>query len=570
MRRLRLLKPLLHSVVLRTAISTPRISVAVNASCACSCSSPLALSTTNFVNIHIERGKHKKKGKDEKKENIELVADHRAIGTAQSLFTTHASSPGAPFFQPNGTRIFQKLVSFLRAQYPHFGFHEVLTPTIYKEALWEQSGHWANYKDDMFTVTGNPSKKVNEQLHQNVDGHMQPKRALKEISEQEEYGLKPMNCPGHCLLYQSERRSYRDLPIRYAEFSPLHRNEISGALSGLTRVRRFHQDDGHIFCRPIQVRKEIDECLAFIRLVYHTLNLQDYRLVLSTRPQTGYIGTVEEWDRAEDQLEAALNEQFGETWKREEGEGAFYGPKIDVILRGNDGKEHQTGTIQLDFQLPKRFDLLYDSPAPDMEAKGEDWKGSQLRTPLGKGTPVLIHRAILGSLERFMALLLEHYQGRLPFWLSPNQVIVLTVSDTEEIVSYAKEVRRQLLNEDHDDTLPKGLEPPMCVIDIDDSADTVAQKVVRAKKKNYNMICVVGQKNVSDTERRHGNTVDVDVSAQPDQKKTWSLIERVKPGSQAPFQKDRGTGASFRGHPGVRLNLTQCRQLISKFQQNYC
>lgn len=535
----------------------------------CSCSAPLALSATNSPSIHAGRELDAERRKKRARGTIEdHAADHRTIGTAQSLFTTHSSSPGAPFFQPDGTHIFQKLVSFLRAQYPHFGFHEVLTPTIYKEELWQQSGHWANYRDDMFTVTGNSSQEPTELPIEFKDRRVQPKNIHKEPKELEEYGLKPMNCPGHCLLYKSERRSYRDLPIRYAEFSPLHRNEVSGALSGLTRVRRFHQDDGHIFCRPSQVREEINKSLAFMRLVYETLNFRDYHLVLSTRPRENYLGTVEEWDRAEDHLSAALIANFDKRWHREKGEGAFYGPKIDVILRDSDGKKHQTGTIQLDFQLPKRFELAYESPAPDLEAKGEDWKDSESRTILGQATPVMIHRAILGSLERFMALLLEHYRGQLPFWLNPNQVVILTVSDKEHVTSYAEKVRRELVGLTTEQ-LPRSLSTPTCTVDIDDSADTIAQKVVRAKKKRYGMICVVGERNVTGAASSHGDTVDLDVAAQPDQEKTWSLINTVKPGSQAPVQKDKGVGASFRGSPGVRLSIYQCVELIRKLNDAF-
>lgn len=503
-------------------------------------------------------------------------ADHRAIGTAQSLFTTHPSSPGAPFFQPDGTHIFQKLISFLRAQYPHFGLREVLTPTMYKETLWQQSGHWENYKDDMFTVIGKSSRKP-QKAPLFEDERMQPEKSLEDAPELEEYSLKPMNCPGHCLLYKSERRSYRDLPIRYAEFSPLHRNELSGALSGLTRVRRFHQDDGHIFCRPSQVKQEIDQSLAFIRMVYETLGLPDYRFVLSTRPAKNYIGSVEEWDRAEKQLKAALIEhgRIGLMWSERKGEGAFYGPKIDVILCDTDQKEHQTGTIQLDFQLPKRFELAYESPAPEIEANGETWESSETRTTLGQVTPVMIHRAILGSLERFMALLLETHQGRLPFWLSPNQVIVLTVSDKEHIKAYAKRATSHISGSveglaKHGELLPKTMEPLRCVVDIDDSGDSIAQKVVRAKEKKYNLICVVGEKNVAGSPSGPEDTVDLDVTGQLDQRRTWDLIERIKPGSQAPLKKDKGAESDYRGLPGVRLNLVQCRRLIKQMSHNYC
>ena len=546
---------------------------------ACSCNARLALAVTSPLNVNKNKvsytrrdpkkdeKKQQQKKEEDKKKDVEALKDHRAIGAAHSLFFTHPSSPGTPFFLPDGTHIFQKLVAFIRAQYPRFGFREVLTPTIYKEALWEQSGHWQNYKEDMFTVIANPSDRLEEPIFEK--GRMQPRKSLSEQAL-EEYGLKPMNCPGHCLLYNIVVRSYRDLPIRYAEFSPLHRNEISGALSGLTRVRRFHQDDGHIFCRPNQVKESIMESLNFIQTVYKTLDLNNYHLVLSTRPKSGFIGQVEEWDRAEDQLKAALNE-FNMFWRTNKGEGAFYGPKIDVILRDNDNKYHQTGTIQLDFQLPKRFDLEYESPAPALEAKEENWKDSELRATVGKVTPVMIHRAVLGSLERFMALLVENHNHQLPFWLNPKQIAILTVNvkdnvtAKDNVAAYAQKVKKTLISKGKATNIENQLEslaPPKCLVDIDDSTDSIAQKIVRAKKAKYSIILIVGNKNV-------GGTVDFSVST-PDMKKTWSLIEQVKPGSRAPVQQDKGVGAHFRGLEGVRLEVEECKNVISRLNDNYC
>ncbi|KAL6713862.1 threonyl-tRNA synthetase [Lecanora helva] len=535
------------------------------------CNAPPTVFITKYFSTtsRYEKRKNRQLYQEEQINNADSsLQDHRAIGTKQSLFLTHPSSPGAPFFQPAGTRIFQKLIAFLRGQYPYFGFREVLTPMIYKDSLWKQSGHWDNYKDDMFAVVGNSLQTLEQEISSSKIDRVQPAGVLNEAEELEKYGLKPMNCPGHCLLFRSQRRSYRDLPIRYAEFSPLHRNEISGALSGLTRVRRFHQDDGHIFCRPSQVAKEIDKSLAFIRMVYETLNLNDYRLVLSTRPATGYIGTIDEWDRAEHQLKMALDNNFNTEWDIKAGEGAFYGPKIDIILRDGQGKEHQTGTIQLDFQLPKRFDLTYESPSPELEAKGEDWKGTDPGAILGKVVPVMVHRAVLGSLERFMALLLEQHKSQLPFWLSPNQMAILTVSDKEHIVAYARTVKEEILGH-RSKRLPRRLEAANYEIHIDDSAESIARKIVQAKKTRYNIIGVVGNRNVTGADSGTGHTIDLDVSAQPDQLKTWSLIEQVKPGSRAPRKRDRGVGSSFRGLPGVRLDLSQCRDLIRLLSETY-
>ncbi|KAL2351194.1 hypothetical protein BJ546DRAFT_999289 [Cryomyces antarcticus] len=442
-------------------------------------------------------------------------ADHRELGIAQQLFTTSPYSPGSPLFQPNGAYVFNKLASFLRAQYPTYGFREVITPNIYKKSLWETSGHWENYADDMFSVTGRGASGQKEGA---------------EIGEDEEFGLKPMNCPGHCLLFASEKRSYRDLPIRFADFSALHRNEVSGSLSGLTRVRRFHQDDGHIFCRPSQILQEISKTLQFVGMVYDTFSLGPYKLVLSTRPKDHYIGTSEEWDRAEGQLKQALEEQAlaGRQWSINEGDGAFYGPKIDIILKDSDGKEHQTATIQLDFQLPQRFNLEYQAPAPEYERRGETTTDKALLDTSGPVTPVIVHRAILGSLERFMALLVEHYAGRWPCWLSPRPAIILTVNDDPAVTAYAEAVRIELSgraqtpqSSSHNKALPQQPGFTELPIDIDTSARSLGRKVREAKEKKYNHIVVVGSKDVE------ADTVQVELQAQPDREVALTTLKQV-------------------------------------------
>ncbi|PGH26508.1 threonine-tRNA ligase [Polytolypa hystricis UAMH7299] len=425
-------------------------------------------------------------------------ADHRVLGIAQELFTTSSYSPGSPLFLPNGAHILNKLTSFLRAQYAQYGFREVVTPNIYKKSLWEISGHWQNYKDDMYEVSGRSEKSDNA------------KNTAAQAAEEEQYGLKPMNCPGHCLLFKSHMHSYRELPIRYADFSPLHRNEVSGSLSGLTRVRRFHQDDGHIFCRPQQIRGEIELALKFTDTVLRTFGLDEYRLVLSTRPEKDFIGSIELWDSAEQQLRDALD-RSGRAWELNEGDGAFYGPKIDLQLPDSDGKFHQLSTIQLDMNLPQRFGLEY------VVAEGEqDYNPA---TP-GKATPVLIHRAIFGSLERFFALLIERYNGRWPFWLSPRQGIILTVSQNENVLRATENAVAKmsgfqgLLRNNH--TASKGdevFEPLSSTqttfrIDVDDSARSLGKKIREAKQKKYNLIFVLGEKNLVD------GSVDVDFSAQ--------------------------------------------------------
>ncbi|KAI1378535.1 class II aaRS and biotin synthetase [Hypoxylon crocopeplum] len=416
-------------------------------------------------------------------------ADHRQLGVQQELFTTSIYSPGSPILLPNGARIFNRLVEFLRKQYVRYGFDEVITPTIYKKALWRKSGHLENYGDDMYTVTSSSPSRSD---------------SSKAGDEEDEYGLKPMNCPGHCLIFASQRRSYRHLPIRYADFSPLHRNEISGALSGLTRVRRFHQDDGHIFCRPIQIEEEIRKTLDFVRVVYSTFKLGPYRLALSTRPADHYIGTAEEWEGAENALKRALDAS-GQEWTVNEGDGAFYGPKIDIILRDSDGKEHQTATIQLDFQLPKRFELGYLAPAPEFERRGEITTDAEKRAESGLVAPVLIHRAVLGSVERLMALLIEHYDGKWPFWLNPRQVIIVTVNDSEPVVGLATSAQDILMGRDGPADGPV-VTPSQLIVDIDDSQRRLPLKVREAKSKGYGVIVTVGPKQVPN------GTITVDMS----------------------------------------------------------
>lgn len=503
----------------------------------------------------------KQKAKDSKKpiEKDPLQGmSHHVLGQRFSLFTTHPSSPGSPIFTPDGTHIFSKLQAFLRAQYPREGFQEVITPTIYKKGLWEQSGHWENYKDDMFTVRGRGA---------------QGEVAGKEIGDDEEYGLKPMNCPGHCLLFQSERRSYRDLPIRYADFSPLHRNEISGALSGMTRLRRFHQDDGHIFCRPEQVEEEITKTLKFVMTVYQLFDLGKIQFRLSTRPQkSGFVGTEEEWDRAESQLSSAL-QNSGQEVIYQKGGGAFYGPKIDIMVKDYNLKEHQTATIQLDFQLPRRLGLEYHCPAPDLEAQGIQIKkrGAESMRRSGVLAPVLIHRAVLGSLERFMALMIERYRGNWPFWISPRQLIILTVTTNEEVLEYAKKAVKIITTppgeeqQNQEQKNHRPLHAHSFTVHTDFSDRSIAKKVQEARLKRYNMIGIIGEKNLM--EKKTGGKIDLSFGGQSKLVNTWDIIEKVLPGSQSPVQK---LGAHvYRGMPGVQMNPEMCRELMEKLSEGY-
>ncbi|KAK5862233.1 hypothetical protein PBY51_017650 [Eleginops maclovinus] len=358
--------------------------------------------------------------------------DHRRIGTDQELFFFNDVSPGSCFFLPKGAYIYNTLSDFIKSEYRRRGFNEVVTPTLYSTALWERSGHWEHYSENMFTVTSEGSQT---------------------------YALKPMNCPAHCLMFEQRVRSWRELPLRWADFGALHRNELSGALGGLTRVRRFCQDDAHIFCTPEQLEEEIVACLDFVRSVYQVFGFS-FHCLLSTRP-TPCLGEPEQWDNAEQQLERSL-QHFGERWELNPGDGAFYGPKIDILIKDAIGRQHQCATIQLDFQLPIRFDLQY---------VGTD---GQLHRP------VMIHRAVLGSLERMIAILAENFGGKWPLWLSPAQVMVIPVGGNSE--SYSKQVVRQLR------------EAGFMADLSDDQGATLNKKIRSAQLAQYNYIFVLGDK----------------------------------------------------------------------------
>ncbi|XP_055760039.1 threonine--tRNA ligase 1, cytoplasmic-like isoform X2 [Salvelinus fontinalis] len=357
--------------------------------------------------------------------------DHRRIGKDQELFFFNDVSPGSCFFLPKGAHIYNTLADFIKTEYRRRGFHEVVTPTLYSTALWERSGHWEHYSENMFTVTG--------------DTHT--------------YALKPMNCPAHCLMFEQRVRSWRELPLRWADFGALHRNELSGALGGLTRVRRFCQDDAHIFCTPEQLEEEIIACLDFVRSVYRVFGFS-FHCLLSTRP-TPCLGEPALWDHAEQQLERSL-QQFGERWQLNPGDGAFYGPKIDIQIKDAIGRQHQCATIQLDFQLPIRFDLQY------VGGDGETHR------------PVMVHRAVLGSLERMIAILAENFGGKWPLWLSPAQVIIIPVGGGSE--SYAQQVVLQFREAGF-----------MADVD-DDQGATLNKKIRSAQLAQYNYIFVVGEK----------------------------------------------------------------------------
>ena len=382
------------------------------------------------------------------------LKDHRSIGIEQKLFMLHPLSPGSVFLLPHGMRIIDRLTSLLKKEYRKEGYNEVSTPLLFHRDLWKQSGHWQNYKDDMFLAT------TTEEFQQlcstdtccSIDkGEMMP-----------EFGLKPMNCPAHCLIFSQNPRSFRDLPMRLAEFSPLHRNELSGTLTGLTRVRKFTQDDAHIFCTAEQIETEVRKCLKFVDRVYGNVFGFEYVLALSTRPSQ-FLGQSDDWQRAETTLRSIL-EAHNRPWTVKEGEGAFYGPKIDISLMDYMRRSYQTATIQLDFQLPLRFELKY-------HAEDGQWY-----------PPVIIHRAILGSFERFFAMLIERYDGKWPFWLSPRQLILCPVSHYQN--TYTHDLALRL----HD----QGFH-----IDVDLSDHPLNRKIRDAQLQQFNFMLVVGDEEVS-------------------------------------------------------------------------
>ena len=328
--------------------------------------------------------------------NIEeaLRRDHRRLGRELGLFFFDPIAPGSPFFLPKGALVYNLMVEFMRGLYVKYGYQEVITPQVFSADLWKRSGHYDNYKENMYFIE----------------------------SEEREFGVKPMNCPGHCVLYGATLHSYRELPLRIADFGRLHRFERSGVLSGLTRVRSFAQDDSHIFCRPDQVQEEIGALIRMMRETYTAFHLGDPRFTLSLRPDKR-VGTEESWDRAEGALRDALRSE-SIVFEEVAGEGAFYGPKIDTFVKDALGREWQLNTIQLDPNLPERFELEYIA---------ED--GTQQR-------PLMIHRAILGSIERFYGVLVEHCAGAFPVWLAPVQAMVIPIADRH--AEYARAVAAQM------------------------------------------------------------------------------------------------------------------------------
>ena len=360
--------------------------------------------------------------------------DHRKIGREQKLFMFHQWAPGATFWLEKGTLLYNLLADYMRGVLIPSGYTEVKAPIVFNKALWETSGHWSHYRQNMFLVE----------------------------SEGEQMGLKAMNCPGHMLIFGSEMRSYRDLPIRYHEQTPLHRNEASGVLSGLTRVRQFSQDDGHCFVMESQIGEEVERLLRLVQRVYGDFGLTP-SMKLSTRPAE-FLGAIETWNHAESELRKAL-EAVGEPYTINEGDGAFYGPKIDFDVVDAIGRKWQCATIQLDYQIPQRFDLKYVG-ADNAEHR-----------------PVVIHRAIYGSFERFIALLIEHFAGAWPLWLAPVQAVVLPISDRHR--DYAAGVRDKLV--------AAGLR-----VDLDDRQENIGFKIREAQLQKVPYMLVAGDRESSE------------------------------------------------------------------------
>jgi threonyl-tRNA synthetase len=360
--------------------------------------------------------------------------DHRKLGKELGLFTFHPWAPGAAFWLPNGTTLYNLLAAYMREVLFPAGYVELKTPLVFNKSLWETSGHWDHYRDNMFLID----------------------------SEGEQMGVKAMNCPGHMLVFASEVRSYRDLPLRFHEQTPLHRNEASGVLSGLTRVRQFSQDDAHCFVTEEQIAAEVEALLRLVQRVYTDFGLE-YTAKLSTRPEQ-FLGEAATWDRAEAGLKEALD-RAAQPYTINEGDGAFYGPKIDFDITDAIGRKWQCATIQLDYQMPERFALKYIG-ADNAEHR-----------------PIVIHRAIFGSFERFMALLIEHYAGAFPLWLAPVQAIVLPIADRH--LEYAGRVRAELA--------AAGLRAA-----VDERQEKIGYKIREAQLQKIPYMLVVGDREAAE------------------------------------------------------------------------
>lgn len=377
--------------------------------------------------------------------------NHRKLGKELSLFMFSEEAPGMPFYLANGQILRNELESYLRNLQAKYDYREVRTPLMMNQRLWEQSGHWDHYKDNMY---------------------------FTQVDEQS-FALKPMNCPGHMLIFKNNLHSYRDLPIRMAEFGQVHRHESSGALNGLLRVRSFCQDDAHIFATPQQIEDEIALALKIIDEVYNVFGFQ-YSVELSTRPYD-YMGELSLWDQAEEALENVLK-NLGIDYTINEGDGAFYGPKIDIHIKDAIQRSHQCATVQLDFQLPEKFDLTYINEHNE------------------KVRPVVIHWAVFGSIDRFLGILIEHFGGAFPIWLAPQQVQVISVADAHQ--DYSKQVVKALQHE-------------QIRVQLDDRQEKLGKKIREAQLHKIPYILVIGDREAANQNvsvRRHGQQATVEYS----------------------------------------------------------
>jgi threonyl-tRNA synthetase len=390
--------------------------------------------------------------------------DHRKVGKDTGLFMFHPWAPGAAFWLAKGTVLYNTLADYMREVLIPAGYVEVKAPIVFNKALWETSGHWQHYRQNMFLVQ----------------------------SEDEQMGLKAMNCPGHFLIYASEVRSYRDLPIRYHEQTPLHRNEASGVLSGLTRVRQFSQDDGHCFVMESQIGDEVERILRLVQRVYKDFGLK-VEMKLSTRPEE-FLGAIETWDHAERELKRALD-AVGEPYTINEGDGAFYGPKIDFDVTDAIGRKWQCATIQLDYQMPERFDLKYIG-ADNAEHR-----------------PVVIHRAIFGSFERFIALLIEHYNGAFPLWLSPVQARILPIADRH--LEYARQTVERLK--------AAGLR-----VELDERQEKIGYKIREAQLQKIPYMLVIGDREAAEGTVAVRTRTGGDQGAQPVETFVAAALEEIR------------------------------------------
>ena len=376
--------------------------------------------------------------KKELKKHLHLIEeaqkrDHRKVGTRLGLFSFHQEAPGMPFFHAKGMEMWNVLLEYWRYEHKAAGYVETKTPVMLNRKLWEQSGHWENYRENMYTS----------------------------VVDDEEYAIKPMNCPGGMLLYKTGSYSYRDLPLRAGEIGLVHRHEFSGALSGLFRVRAFHQDDAHIFMTPEQIEDEILGVLRLVERIYSRFGL-GFHLELSTRPDKS-IGSDAQWEEATNGLKSALD-KYGKEYFINEGDGAFYGPKIDIHIKDALGRTWQCGTVQLDMALPERFDLTY---------KGADNE---------KHRPIMIHRVIYGSIERFFGILVEHFAGKFPLWLAPVQVVILPINDA--LNNHAKSVYDRLTDQ--------GLR-----CEMDTRGESLKKKIREAQINYIPLILTIGEKEKS-------------------------------------------------------------------------